>query len=178
MTRTPKPSPGRRRRAARIAAAQALYQIALTGADAEAVLGEFAGTAFGAGEDGPAGIEERLFEDIVRGAAGRQLEIDEAVNGALDKERSLDRLEILIVAILRAGTYELLGRPDIDPPLTINEYVEVTNAFFYGREPAFVNGILDRLARRLRPQEMSSRKAGQISVPTPELSHDDSSQER
>jgi glutathione S-transferase len=43
----------------------------------------------------------------------------------------------------------------------INEYLEVAHAFFAGAETGLVNGVLDRLARTLRPREMEETKGGQ-----------------
>ena len=62
---------------------------------------------------------------------------------------------------LRAGTYELPARADIPPRVVINEYLEGAHAFFAGAETGLVNGVLDRLARTLRPREMEETKGGQ-----------------
>ena len=58
---------------------------------------------------------------------------DDLIDGALEKERGIYRIEVLLRLILRAGAYELTDRPDIDTPLSINEYVGVSQAFFGGR---------------------------------------------
>jgi N utilization substance protein B len=60
-------------------------------------------------------------------------------------------METLVVAILRAGAYELLARPDMPTPVIINEYVDVAHAFFDQKEPGMINGILDNLAKTARP---------------------------
>jgi N utilization substance protein B len=143
---------GRRRRAARIAAVQALYQMALNGGDADDVIAEFVAFRLHGDE---ARAERRpeadleLFADIVRGATARRASADAVIGEALDKDRQVGRLEILMQSILRAGTYELLARPDIDTALTISEYVAVADAFYNEREPALVNAVLDRVARAL-----------------------------
>ena len=99
--------------------------------------------------DVPDAIDEALFADIVRGVTTNKDAADNLIGAVLDKERSVERLEVLMRVILRAGTYELLERDDIDPALTINEYVAVADAFFNEREPALVNAVLDRIAQRL-----------------------------
>ena len=71
----------------------------------------------------------------------------EALSGQALEQRGIDRVEVILRLILRAGAYEILDRPDIDPPLSINEYVAISEAFFGGTQPKFVNGVLDRLAR-------------------------------
>ena len=65
------------------------------------------------------------------------------------------RFEVLLRTILRAGTYELLERVEIPPRVIINEYLEVTHAFYAENEASLVNGILDKLAQKLRAAEMA-----------------------
>lgn len=147
-----------RRKAARLAAVQALYQIELTGQATESVLGEFVKHRFGQEIDGDRYVaaEPTLFADIVRGTVQRRPEVDEMVRRCLDPRFPLERIELLLRAILRAGAYELLAHADVHPLIIINEYVDVTHAFFAGREPAMVNGVLDHLARVLRPDELAT----------------------
>ena len=68
--------------------------------------------------------------------------------------RAPRQLETILRTILRVGTYELGQRHDIDPPVTISEFVGLAERFFSEKEPALVNGLLDRIARDLRPDEM------------------------
>lgn len=147
-----KRSLGDRRRAARVAAVQALYQMALNGGTAEDIVAEF--VAFRLREDdsipgAAADADIELFTDLVRGAAAGAESFDRLIETALDKDRKIKRLEILMQSILRAGVYELSARDDIDTALTISEYVAVADAFFNEREPALVNAVLDRVARTL-----------------------------
>ena len=152
-----KPSANARRSAARLAAVQALYQMAATGIDTEAVIGEFVQHRFDAEIDGEPLVppEPALFGDIVRGVSDRAADIQPMIAGALDKSWSMERLEKLLSAILSAGTWELLANTDVDARLAIAEYVAVAHAFFGGSEPSMVNAVLDRLARVLRPDEMA-----------------------
>ncbi len=156
MTSQRESSLGMRRRRARIAVVQALYQLELGGGAADGVVEEFRVHRLGA-EDGPLqhddDIDDALFADIVRGVAGKRGALDETIDAALDKDRSVDRLEAVMRAILRAGTYELVERADIDPALTIHEYVAVARSFFNEREPALVNAVLDRIMHGLGGSE-------------------------
>jgi N utilization substance protein B len=77
-------------------------------------------------------------------------EIDPLIVGALSADWPMERVELVIRMVLRAGVYELLARPDAPPAVIINEYVDVTHAFYGGNEPGFVNGVLDRIARAVR----------------------------
>ena len=153
-------STGGRRRAARLAAVQALYEMDVAGAPADAVLREFLGqrwTRALAAEDSEPALAEpdaEMFSDLVRGVAARRDELDATIEGALAEDRTVQRLEVVLRAILRAGAYELLARLDVPPRVSINEYINVAYAFFAGSEPALVNGVLDRVARTLRPEEL------------------------
>ncbi|HEV7370934.1 transcription antitermination factor NusB [Arenibaculum sp.] len=146
-----------RRKAARLAAVQALYQIDLTGTNPETVLGEFVKHRIGQEIDGDRYVaaDPQLFADILRGAMARREEVDRIVTGSLDPQWPLDRLELLLRAILRAGAFEILAHGGTHARILISEYVDVGRAFFAGREPGMVNGVLDRVARTLRPDEVS-----------------------
>jgi len=157
MSRKPA-SVGRQRHAARIAAVQALYQIELNGGAADDVIAEFVAYRL-RDEAMQAGIDLDLFTDLVRGATAARAETDPLIGAALDKDRSLGRLEVLMRAILRAGAYELVARADIDAALTISEYVAVADAFFNEREPALVNAVLDRIARSRAGRDSSADAA-------------------
>jgi transcription antitermination protein NusB len=151
----------RRRSAARLAAVQALYQIELTAAPAERVVREFS-------QDGMREVEgealydadETLFADIVRGVTQRCDELDRTIAEALTPDWPLMRLEIVLRAILRAGTYELLARADVPVPVVISEYLDIGHAFYAGKEPGLINGVLDRVARILRPNELAQGHGG------------------
>ena len=70
---------------------------------------------------------------------------------------SVERLEILLRCILRLGTFELMARAQVPARVVISEHVDLADAFFSGREPGMVNGVLDRLARSLRPGELEAK---------------------
>ena len=57
------------------------------------------------------------------------------------------------VTLLRAAVYELTEEGETPARVIITQYLDVAHAFYGGREPGFVNGVLDRLARDLRPAE-------------------------
>ncbi len=147
-----------RRRAARLAAVQALYQIDLAGARVETVLSEFLNLRLGWEVDGDRFVpaDPQLFAAIVRGAATRQTDVDAMLDQALAERSRLSRIEPLLRSILRAGAFELLAHHDIEPRILLNEYIDVTHAFYAGREPAVVNGVLDRLAHVLRPDDVNT----------------------
>lgn len=151
-----------RRSAARLAAVQGLYEIELNGATVDRVLSDFLDHGIGAktllsqGEYEPeveadlAEPDKVLFAAILRGVVARQDDFDAMIDGALSGEWSVERLESVLRAVLRAGAFELATRADIPPRVAISEYVDVAKAFFAGPEPGLVNAVLDRIAKVVR----------------------------
>ncbi len=147
---------GARRGAARLAAVQALYQAEFTGAQGAQVVEEFIAHRLGRDLDGEgsARADPEFFAGLVRGTLKRRDEIDGLIGEALVEGWPLARLDKTLRATLRAGTFELLARPDIPARVVIAEYLDVAHAFFSGPESGLVNGVLDSLGRRLRPGEL------------------------
>ncbi len=151
------------RNSARIAAVQALYEMDVTDAHADNVLSEFMTNRWknaaqdDSDENGESlelpPFDEELLKDIIDGVAAGQTEFDALIAAELSGVWTMERLELLIRAILRAGTYELVKRIDIPKRVVINEYVNVAHAFFVENEPSMVNGVLDKLAGKIRIHE-------------------------
>ncbi|NOX94124.1 MAG: transcription antitermination factor NusB [Alphaproteobacteria bacterium] len=146
------------RSAARLAAVQALYQMETTGQGVEATIAEFSEFRLGGEIEG-----ERLhkadavfFADILRGTVETQNRLDPYLERNLASGWKLSRLDATARAILRAGLYELIRRPDVPYKVIINEYIDVANAFFDGEEPKFINGVLDAAAQAARSDELAS----------------------
>jgi len=146
--------PKQARSVARLAAVQALYQMEVSSAGAEAVIREFAEHRFDRDSDeGDAPLataDEAFFADLVRGVVAHQKAVDAAVARKLASGWRLDRLDATARAILRAGAYELMQRADVPTEVVIDEYVELAKSFFEGPEPGFVNGALDAVAQDAR----------------------------
>ena len=155
-----KPNPGRPRTAARVAAVQALFQSEQGGEAVEAVIDQFVRHRLGVlpGPE-PDGFEEGrvpdahvpLFTRIVRTAVHEQDRLDGMIAGALPPGWPMGRLDPVLRAVLRAGGAELTMEDGPPSRVVINEYLDVAHGFFAGEEPRMVNGMLDRLARELRP---------------------------
>lgn len=159
MGKAPKPRP-RARTASRVAAVQALFQSEQGQESPEAVidqfvrhrLGELPGT--GGFEDGRIPLAEvPLFSRIVRAAVAQQDTIDRMLVDALPTDWPLSRIDPVLRALMRAGGAELALTDGPPAKVVINEYVDVAHGFFAGDEPRMANGVLDRLARLLRPAE-------------------------
>ena len=142
----------RSRSAARLAAVQALYQQEMEGTPLPRLLHEFHEHRLGATiEDEQYHEAERdFFDDLVTGADARRDDIDGLISGRLAEGWTLERLDRPMRAILRAGAYELIARPDVPVASVISEYVDVAHAFYDKRESGFVNGLLDAIAKEAR----------------------------
>ena len=150
MTRNPR---SQARSAARLAAVQALYQQHMENIPLARLLDEFHQHRLGAEieEVQFAEAEIAFFDDVVRGVDSRRDEIDLLLSDRLAQGWTLARLDKTMLQILRAGTYELLARADVPKASAISEYVDVAKAFFDDREAKFVNGVLDTVAKQVRP---------------------------
>jgi len=144
---------------ARLAAVQALYQMDLAETDLSAVIEEFKAHRLGAeAENGTsAQADPEHFALVLRGVVKGQREIDPLIDKQLAQGWRLARIDSIVRAILRAATFELTALSEIPARVIISEYIEVAHAFFEGDESRVVNGVLDGLARKLRPGELPER---------------------
>ncbi|PIW27566.1 MAG: transcription antitermination factor NusB [Rhodospirillales bacterium CG15_BIG_FIL_POST_REV_8_21_14_020_66_15] len=150
--------------AARLAAVQALYEMDLAGAGADPVLEAIMAERWSLaaldsdGGDGNGGFtppDQDLLKELVAGVSADIPGVDRYLKMALNHPHTVESLETLLRAVLRAAAYEMAKRPQVPAVVVIKEYVDVADAFFDGREPALVNGFLDSLGRQLRPAEFT-----------------------
>jgi N utilization substance protein B len=91
--------------------------------------------------------EIRAFtEEIVKGTFKHMKVINTKILASA-KNWSLDRMATVDRNVLRMAAYEILYRMDIPPSVTINEAIELAKKFGTDESGAFVNGILDNVAR-------------------------------
>jgi N utilization substance protein B len=142
----------RSRSAARLAAVQALYQQEMEGTPTARLLKEFHDHRLGATieDERYHDAEQDFFDDVVTGVEARRTDIDAAISSKLASGWTLERLDRPMRAILRAGAYELIARPDVPAASVISEYVDVAHAFYDKRESGFVNGLLDSVSKAVR----------------------------
>ncbi len=140
-------NPPGKRAWARRCAAQALYQWQLTGQEPAGIA-----TQFLADQDlGKADPE--YFRELVFQIPAHAEEIDAVLTPFLD--RPIVQVDPVERAILRIGGYELMQRPDIAYRIIINEAVELAKVFGAEQGHRFVNGVLDKVARAVRPVEFA-----------------------
>ncbi|WP_280549361.1 MULTISPECIES: transcription antitermination factor NusB [unclassified Halomonas] len=151
------------RHAARELAVQGLYQWQMTGKSISAVESEFRSQV--ADDD----LEDHenwhkvmeiadlaLFHELLHNVANQRRELDAAIAPLLD--RRLEDLDPIELAILRLGAYELSRRLEVPYRAVINEGVELAKSFGATDGHKYVNGILDKLAGRLRSAEVTARR--------------------
>ncbi|HEX3970849.1 MAG TPA: transcription antitermination factor NusB [Stellaceae bacterium] len=160
-SKSDQPEAKRKRTASRLAAVQALYQIDVTGASPATAIIEHTRHNLGgnAPDESFGDADEQMFAELVEGTAARREDIDRGLSSALSADWPLERLEIILRAILRVAVYELLARPGVPARVIISEYLDIAHAFFAGKEPGLVNGVLDRLARSIRSEGLRDDQA-------------------
>jgi transcription antitermination protein NusB len=136
-----------KRRKSRELALQLLYQLDLQdAARAEPYLDEF-------WTRHPVDGEVRgCVESLVRGTKLHQQKIDEVI-GQFAENWDLDRMAVVDRNILREGVFELMWMMEIPPKVAINEALEVAKKFSTRESSRFINGLLDRVHKELRPPE-------------------------
>jgi N utilization substance protein B len=127
------------RRKAREAAVQMLYQLDLCGLDAAIV------TRLYWEHLGVAAERDEFADELVIGCANAQVELDAKIR-SVSKHWRLERMARVDRNIIRLATFELMHQPDIPRRVTLNEAVELAKRFGNEESPAFVNGVLDRIA--------------------------------
>jgi N utilization substance protein B len=134
-----------KRRKAREVALQFLYQLDLQG---ESDPGPHA-PEFWARH--PLDEDLRAFaEEIVRGTKSAQTKIDDIIVRSTE-HWDLDRMAVVDRNILRLAVYELLFEPDVPAKVAINEAIEIAKKFGTADSSRFINGVLDRIHKELRP---------------------------
>ena len=133
------------RRRAREFTVQALYQAALTEAPAPEVAKNIRESSDFKKAD------EELFTQLFFGAHSNRREYMQQIRPLIDRdENDLSPIER---AVLLMATHELAAMPETPYPVIINEAIEVTKTFGGTDGHKFVNGILDKLATQLRPND-------------------------
>ena len=140
--------------AARLYAVQALFQMEASGQTVQAICREFETHRFGAiydeGEFAEGNVDH--FRALVENAVNWQAAIDQLTDRALVAKWPIDRIDPVLRALFRAAGAEIT-QMDTPPKVAITEYVDVAKAFFpEGKEPKFVNAVLDHMAREARPE--------------------------
>tara|TARA_R110000764_G_scaffold210185_1_gene296127 strand:+ start:36 stop:512 length:477 start_codon:yes stop_codon:yes gene_type:complete len=101
-------------------------------------------------------VDSAYFHELLTGVPRNLDELDNQLGAVLDRDiKDLDPIEL---AVLRIGVYELLKRIDVPYRVVINEAIEMAKSFGATDGHKYVNGILDKLAPRLRKAEVSAAR--------------------
>jgi N utilization substance protein B len=139
---------------ARLYAVQALFQMEQSGQTFDAIIVEFMDHRFGAVYDGAEMAEGNpvLFRKLVEDAVNYQAPVDQMTDRALVAKWPIARIDPTLRALFRAAGAELTQN-DTPPKVVLNEFVDIARAFFpEGKEPKFVNAVLDHMAREAKPE--------------------------
>lgn len=133
---------------ARLFSVQAVYQALQTEKSPISLLNEYLDHNIGMDlEDGEMVTpDEVLFKSILSGVTNRSDELSIILTARLPSPE----IDSLLKSILLCGVYEVIGHPDIDAPIIIADYLNVSHGFYAGSEPKLVNGILDAVAKEFR----------------------------
>ena len=140
----------RQRSRSRSLAIQAIYQWQMAGQDVGAIISHFLL------EQDAKKFDSDYFSELVRAVPARVDELDNALEPCVD--RALDAVDPVERAILRLGAYELIEHPEIPYRVVINEAVELAKTFGAEKGHRYVNGVLDKAARAIRPLETAARR--------------------
>ena len=143
------------RRKSREMALQALYQMLLSGGSVSAVEQQFIVA------NDMSKVDSGYFHELLYGVARNVSSLDQKLSPVLD--RPFDQLDPVETAVLRLGCFELMHRPDVPYRVIINEGIEMAKRFGAQESHKYVNGILDKLAPRIRTAEVREYRHGKSS---------------
>lgn len=95
---------------------------------------------------------KKFAKEIIEGTLSMLDEIDSLIKKAAENW-VLDRMAAVDRNILRCAVYELIQRKDIPPAVTINEAIEIAKKYSTLESASFINGILDKIARKAKPKQ-------------------------
>ncbi len=150
-----KPAKSPRRRA-REFALQGLYQWRVGSNDEAAIEAHLADS------EGFDKADREFFVGLLRGVLAQQAGLQEQLQAYLD--RPFAELSPVESSVLLAGAYELINCPQTPYRVIINEAIELTKGFGGTDGHKYVNGVLDKLAARLRPAEVEAKRASRKGV--------------
>ena len=134
---------------ARRSTVQALYQCEMTQAVTADVIKEFIDE-----RDEMKKADKEYFCDLLGGITGRIDELNNEMAPFLD--RPVNELDPVERAVLHIGVYELLYHPELPWRVIVNESVELAKMFGAEQSHKFINGVLDKIARKVRITEISN----------------------
>lgn len=133
------------RKKARIVAMQALYQWQMSGEELHSIELQYIE------HNDFSKIDLNYFRELLYGVPKNLQQLEGDFTPELD--RALEELNPIELAVLRLATYELIHRPDIPYKVVISEALSLAKRFGSNCGHKFVNGVLDKVAKKLRTSE-------------------------
>jgi transcription antitermination protein NusB len=99
-------------------------------------------------------IELEFIDKILDGVSANLTNIDSYIERSINKEIALQKLDLIVLSIIRAAIYEMAFLEEIPTRVIIDEYVSITSSVCFKKEAGFVNGILDKIASLIRPENI------------------------
>jgi len=94
--------------------------------------------------------DKELFASLVQYVRDNERNLSDTVQAALSDNLKKADLDSVLTALLKVGVAEFYVNPDLDTPIIINEYVDLTRSFYDGPEVKIANAVLDKIAKVLR----------------------------
>jgi transcription antitermination protein NusB len=148
----PNPTSKMARRRARELALQGVYQWLLSGSSMTVVQRNIEAEAENLDK-----VDRELFVSLLRGAIGSADELRDCFTPLLS--RPVNELSPIEHAILMLGAHELRHNLETPYRVVINEAIELAKSYGGTDGHRFVNGVLDKLSARLRPEEFEAARA-------------------
>ena len=142
----------RARSNARRCAVQALYQWQMTGQDIGEIEAQFLADPVNTKQ-----LEQPYFKNLLHSVPKHVTELDAHLEDFID--RTIAQLDLVERAILRLCAYELVHKPDVPYRVVINEGVELAKTFGADKSHRYINGVLDKLAHKIRSAEVRRQKS-------------------
>ena len=143
---------------ARLMAVQAYYAKALSGESWDQVISRFlmeeiGGSVLKGDKEEVVTLEpadKSLFAHLTQYVRDNEKDLEKMITSAFSDKIKKDKLETTFRGILLMGAAEFFVNPELDTPIIINEYVDITRSFYDGTEVKIANAVLDKLAKVIR----------------------------
>ena len=143
---------------ARLMAVQAYYAKALNDESWDSVISRFlmeeiGGTVLKGDKEEVVTLEpadKSLFAHLTQYVRDNEKDLEKMIDSAFSDKIKKDKIELTFKGILMMGAAEFFVNPDLDTPIILNEYVDLTRSFYDGKEVKIANAVLDKLAKVIR----------------------------
>ena len=143
---------------ARLMAVQAYYAKTLSGETWDQVISRFlmeeiGGSVLKGEKEEVVALEpadKSLFAHLTQYVRDNEKNLEKMIESAFSEKIKKDKLETTFRGILLMGAAEFFVNSDLDTPIIVNEYVDLTRSFYDGAEVKIANAVLDKLAKAIR----------------------------